>query len=54
MSRGMDPSEVARMVVAGIREEAFVIFTHDTYPLQLRDRVAELAAGRLPVVPDFA
>ena len=54
VSRGLAPSEVARMVIDGIRDETFLIFTHDTYPAQLRDRVGELAAGRLPVVPDFA
>jgi len=54
VSRGMAPSEVARLVIEGIRQETFVIFTHDTYPGQLRDRMGELAAGRLPVVPDFA
>jgi len=54
VSRGMAPSEVARLVLEGIRDEAFVIFTHDSYRAQLRERLAELAAGRLPVVPDFA
>ena len=51
---GMDPAEVARIVVAGIRAEVFLILTHDAYPAQLRERLQSLLAGRLPPVPDFA
>ena len=51
---GMDPAEVARIVIAGIRAEVFLILTHDAYPAQLRERLQSLLAGRLPPVPDFA
>jgi NAD(P)-dependent dehydrogenase (short-subunit alcohol dehydrogenase family) len=51
---GMAPAEVARMVVEAIRNETFLIFTHDTYPAQLTARAETLVSGRLPEVPDFA
>jgi NAD(P)-dependent dehydrogenase (short-subunit alcohol dehydrogenase family) len=52
--RGMDPAEVARMVIAAIRAEEFLILTHDAYRPSLTARVSSLAAGRLPDVPEFA
>ena len=51
---GMDPSEVARIVIAAIRADQFLILTHDSYPQQLVDRVQALVARRLPDVPEFA
>ena len=51
---GMAPSEVAGIVIDGIRAERFLIVTHDSYPPQLITRVETLAAGELPVVPEFA
>jgi NAD(P)-dependent dehydrogenase (short-subunit alcohol dehydrogenase family) len=54
VARGMDPAEVARMVIAAIRAETFLIFTHDSYPPQLVERTATLAAGGLPGIADFA
>jgi NAD(P)-dependent dehydrogenase (short-subunit alcohol dehydrogenase family) len=54
VARGMEPAEVARMVIAAIRAETFLIFTHDSYPPQLVERTATLAAGGLPGIADFA
>ncbi|MGO8873804.1 MAG: SDR family NAD(P)-dependent oxidoreductase [Acidimicrobiales bacterium] len=51
---GMDPSEVARLVVAAIRSGDFLVLTHDAYPPQLTARMAALVDRRLPEVPDFA
>lgn len=53
VAAGMDPAEVAGKVIAGIRAEEFVIFTHDLYPEQLAARAEALAARRLPDLPDF-
>jgi NAD(P)-dependent dehydrogenase (short-subunit alcohol dehydrogenase family) len=50
---GMDPSEVATMVVAAIRAEQFLILTHDSYRGQLRTRVESLVQDRLPDLPQF-
>jgi len=54
VASGMDPAEVARMVVEAIRTEQFLILTHDAYPEKLRDRADALVARRLPDLPDFA
>jgi NAD(P)-dependent dehydrogenase (short-subunit alcohol dehydrogenase family) len=54
VASGMDPAEVAQIVLGAIRAETFLIFTHDTYPPQLIDRTATLAAGGLPGIADFA
>jgi NAD(P)-dependent dehydrogenase (short-subunit alcohol dehydrogenase family) len=51
---GMDPAEVARIVIDAIRADQFLILTHDSYPQQLVDRVQALVARRLPDVPEFA
>jgi hypothetical protein len=50
----MAPSEVAKMVVAAIRAEEFLILTHDSYPKQLQARTEALVARRLPDVAEFA
>jgi NAD(P)-dependent dehydrogenase (short-subunit alcohol dehydrogenase family) len=50
---GMDPAEVARKVVDGIRAEQFLILTHEAYPQKLQDRVDALVARRLPDIPEF-
>ncbi len=54
VDQGMDPAEVARMVVTGIRRQDFLILTHDAYLPALKARAAALLDGRLPDVPDFA
>ncbi len=54
VAKGMDPEEVAGMVVAAIRAEQFLILTHDAYPPALAARAEALLAGRLPDIPDFA
>ena len=51
---GMAPTEVAAMVIAGIRAEEFLILTHESYPAQLTERLQALLARRLPDVPEFA
>jgi NAD(P)-dependent dehydrogenase (short-subunit alcohol dehydrogenase family) len=51
---GMDPSEVARLVLTAIRAEDFLILTHDAYPPALTARVEALVDRRLPDVPEFA
>ena len=53
VAAGMDPAEVARIVIAGIRAEEFMILTHDAYRPMLAERLQALVAGRLPGVPDF-
>jgi NAD(P)-dependent dehydrogenase (short-subunit alcohol dehydrogenase family) len=50
---GMDPAEVAAMVVDAIRSEQFLILTHDSYSGQLRTRVESLIRRRLPELPQF-
>jgi NAD(P)-dependent dehydrogenase (short-subunit alcohol dehydrogenase family) len=54
IAEGMDPAEVARIVIAALRAEDFLILTHEAYPPQLVERVQELLARRLPGLPDFA
>ena len=51
--QGIDPAEVARMVVDAIRDETFLLLTHAHHAQPLRDRAEELAAGRLPPRGDF-
>ncbi|MFC4910284.1 SDR family NAD(P)-dependent oxidoreductase [Actinomadura gamaensis] len=49
---GMAPELVAERVVRAVRDEEFLILTHDVYRPSLADRAAALAAGRLPDLPD--
>ncbi len=51
---GAAPDEVAAMVLDAIRNERFLVLTHDAYPAQLTARVGDLVAGRLPDLPEFA
>jgi NAD(P)-dependent dehydrogenase (short-subunit alcohol dehydrogenase family) len=51
---GMDPAEVARIVIEAVRAEQFLILTHDSYPKELETRVEALVARRLPDIPEFA
>ena len=44
---------MARMVVAGIRAEQFLILTHDAYRKKFMARAEALAARRLPELPEF-
>ena len=51
---GMDPTEVAQKVVAGIRAEQFLILTHEAYPAEAAGPGRGAGgAARLPEVPDF-
>jgi NAD(P)-dependent dehydrogenase (short-subunit alcohol dehydrogenase family) len=54
VAEGMAPVEVARIVIAAIRAEEFLILTHDSYAQELTDRVEALVARRLPDLPEFA
>ncbi len=45
----MEPAEVAQMVIAAIRDEQFLILTHDSYPTELLARVR--GAGRHAACP---
>ncbi|WP_067813608.1 SDR family NAD(P)-dependent oxidoreductase [Actinomadura kijaniata] len=52
-TRGIPPEEVADAVVAAIRDETFLILTHESYRPGLVRRARSLAEGRLPDLPDF-
>ncbi len=52
-AQGIEPAEVARMVVDAIRDETFLLLTHPHHAQPLRERAEELAAGRLPPRGDF-
>ncbi len=52
-AKGIDPSEVAEMVVGAIREERFLLLTHQEYAPALARRAAALAEGTLPEPGDF-
>jgi NAD(P)-dependent dehydrogenase (short-subunit alcohol dehydrogenase family) len=54
IAEGMDPDEVAPIVLDAIRSERFLILTHDAYLPQLKARVDALSAGRVPDLPDLA
>ncbi|QYG95064.1 SDR family NAD(P)-dependent oxidoreductase [Iamia sp. SCSIO 61187] len=51
--QGIDPAEVAQMVVAAVREERFLLLTHAHHAQPLRDRAESLATGQLPPRGDF-
>jgi NAD(P)-dependent dehydrogenase (short-subunit alcohol dehydrogenase family) len=53
VAEGMDPAEVAPMVVDAIRAGDFLILTHGAYELGLRARFDDLLMRRLPAVPEF-
>ncbi|MCP2362142.1 NAD(P)-dependent dehydrogenase (short-subunit alcohol dehydrogenase family) [Nonomuraea thailandensis] len=46
--RGMEPSEVAGLVVTGIREERFLLLTDPRYAERLREQTETLLTGSLP------
>ncbi|MFB4272241.1 SDR family NAD(P)-dependent oxidoreductase [Nonomuraea sp. GTA35] len=46
--RGMEPSEVADLVVTGIHEERFLLLTDPKYADRLREQTETLLAGSLP------
>ncbi len=52
-AQGIDPSDVAEMVVDAIRAERFVQLTHDMYVPALKERGEALAAGVLPARGEF-
>ncbi|WP_344494106.1 SDR family NAD(P)-dependent oxidoreductase [Nonomuraea monospora] len=47
--RGIEPSEVADLVVTGIREERFLLLTDARYATRLREQTEALLTGSLPV-----
>jgi methyl coenzyme M reductase subunit C len=52
--RSTDPLDVAQMILDGIRDRKFWIFTDDTYAINIRDRVQGAVAGDQPVAPRYA
>ncbi|MGK5552125.1 SDR family NAD(P)-dependent oxidoreductase [Actinomadura kijaniata] len=52
-TKGIPPEDVADAVVKAIREETFLILTHESYRPGLAARARALAEGRLPDLPDF-
>lgn len=50
---GIAPAEVAAMVLAAIRNEEFLILTHDAYRQALGERVEALVSRRLPDLAEF-
>jgi NAD(P)-dependent dehydrogenase (short-subunit alcohol dehydrogenase family) len=52
-AQGIDPAEVAQMVVGAVRDETFLLLTHPHHAEQLGVRAAALAAGQLPPRGDF-
>ncbi|MFI6505277.1 SDR family NAD(P)-dependent oxidoreductase [Nonomuraea typhae] len=53
VEKGIDPGEVARQVVAAIREERFLLLTHPEYAKGLREQVESLLDGGLPKPPHY-
>ncbi|WP_187414794.1 SDR family NAD(P)-dependent oxidoreductase [Nonomuraea sp. PA05] len=47
--RGIEPSEVADLVVTGIREERFLLLTDPKYATRLREQTEALLTGSLPL-----
>jgi len=50
---GMDPAEVAAMVVEAVHDGRFLVLTHPEYRDELAIRAAALADGRLPGLANF-
>jgi NAD(P)-dependent dehydrogenase (short-subunit alcohol dehydrogenase family) len=53
VAEGIAPAEVAAMVLAAIRNEEFLILTHDAYRQALMERVEALVSRRLPDLAEF-
>lgn len=53
-AQGLDPADVARLVVDAVRAEQFLVLTHPHHADALRTRAARLAAGELPEPGDIA
>jgi len=53
VTRGIDPADVAGLVVDAIRAERFLILTHPHHGQYLVARAEQLAAGELPAIADF-
>ncbi len=52
-AEGIDPGEVASMVVDAVRAERFLLLTHPYHADAVVDRAAQLATGALPERGDF-
>ena len=48
LGEGIDPSDVAGMVVDAIRAERFLVLTHPHHAEAIRLRAEQLIAGQLP------
>lgn len=53
VARGMDPAEVAALVLDAIRAERFLVLTSDAYEAFLHQRADELAARQLPAWREY-
>ncbi len=53
VAEGIAPADVAAMVLAAIRNEEFLILTHDAYRQALTERVGALVSRRLPDLAEF-
>jgi NAD(P)-dependent dehydrogenase (short-subunit alcohol dehydrogenase family) len=53
VQRGIDPSEVAERVLDAIRDEQFLILTHDHHADAITDRAESLANLELPPIVDY-
>lgn len=52
-AEGIDPAEVAAMVVDAVRARQFLVLTHEHHQDALVERAAQLASGTLPARGDF-
>ena len=50
---GLDPADVADMVVGAIRAQTFLILTHENHAPQIVRRAQDLEARRLPAIGEY-
>ena len=51
--RGLDPNDVAAMILDAIRTDTYLVPTKPSYRLQIEERFEALVEKRRPPVPDF-
>ena len=51
--RGLDPNDVATMILDAIRTDTYLVPTKPSYRLQIEERFEALVEKRRPPVPDF-
>ncbi|HWS46395.1 MAG TPA: SDR family NAD(P)-dependent oxidoreductase [Acidimicrobiia bacterium] len=52
-SAGIDPTEVAALIVDAVRTNTYLVPTKPSYTMQVRDRAAALVDRRLPPMPEI-